>query len=286
MSSRINPYTNWPHQYLSPIKLATAGFYHLTTGAYEDAVECAFCGIQLYKWNDFDFPVEELMLGHEYNCFWPELRADFHSHLPLIAPLNTATPHTPNKNHTLTTPHTPKKPPPSRIPRPSPKRNPLPLQLPQPSNPQPPSQPSAQTSTHPPAHPPPPSIPPVSSPQPRTYASALASPFSAQPNRPRQKPSVLTVQNLITRFRNKPSPFQQLPTLQYNLATAATNSLSKFLLSALPAFTRFLSDIQGGQYIRRSPYGGGTDTSTSPIMTRTTLQIRGLDNTSWLASTL
>jgi len=48
-----------------------------------------------------------------------------------------------------------------------------------------------------------------------------------------------------TRFRNKLLPFQ-LPqlTAQCNLATAATKSLSNFLLSALPAFTRFLSDIK------------------------------------------
>ncbi|KAF2185922.1 hypothetical protein K469DRAFT_707607 [Zopfia rhizophila CBS 207.26] len=256
ISSRIDTYSNWPHQYLSPTKLAAAGFYHLSTDDYleDDAVECAFCGIQYSEWDDLDVPIKELMPEHEDNCPWPKLTADFFNHLPLITPPNTATPRTPNKNRTLTTPHTPKKPPPSRIPRLSPKCNLLPLQLPQPTNPQP----SPQLS----AHSPPPS-PPASSPQPRTYATVLASPQPTQPNRLRQKPPglVLTVQDLITRFRNKPSPFhQQLPVLQYDIAAAAvTNSLSKFLLSTLPAFTRFLSDIQGGQYIRHSPYWGGTE---------------------------
>ncbi|KAF2175462.1 hypothetical protein K469DRAFT_702156 [Zopfia rhizophila CBS 207.26] len=251
ISSRIDTYSNWPHQYLSPTKLAAAGFYHFTDDfEEEDAVECAFCDARYSEWDDHDYPVKQLMREHKDNCPWPKLTADLYNHLPLITPPNTAIPCTPNKNHTLTTPHTPKKPPPSRIPRPSPICNLPPLQLPQPTNPQPCPQPST--------HSPPPS-PPVSSPQPRTYASVLASPLPAQPNRFHQKPPglVLTVQDLITRFHNKPSPFhqqQQLPTLQYDLNIATvTSSLSKFLLSTLPAFTRFLSDIQGGQYIRHSP---------------------------------
>ncbi|KAF2181211.1 hypothetical protein K469DRAFT_713870 [Zopfia rhizophila CBS 207.26] len=44
------------------------------------------------------------MREHEDHCPWPKLIADLHNHLPLITPLNTATPRTPNKSHTLTTP--------------------------------------------------------------------------------------------------------------------------------------------------------------------------------------
>ncbi|KAH7061762.1 hypothetical protein BKA63DRAFT_194180 [Paraphoma chrysanthemicola] len=271
ISSRINSYTNWPYQHLSPTKLAAAGFYHLFTDDWEEeeeeVVECAFCGIQ-HCYYDFDIPIKELMLDHEDTCSWPKLSADFYNHLPLITPPNTATPRTPNKNHTPTkvrTPDTPKKPPPSRIPRLLPKRNPIPLELPQPSNPQPPLQS--------PAHPPPPLMPPASPPQPRTYASVIASPPLTQPKPPHQTPPgpVLTVQDLITRFRNKPSPFQQqIPVVQHNPAITVTNSLSKFLLSALPAFTRFLSDMQGGQYIGHSPlqptatvqYGRGPSNDT------------------------
>ncbi|KAF2185521.1 hypothetical protein K469DRAFT_161255 [Zopfia rhizophila CBS 207.26] len=70
ISSRIDSYTNWPHQYLSPTKLAAAGFYHLNPDDYEeeDAVECAFCGMQSCKWDDFDLPIKELMREHEDNC--------------------------------------------------------------------------------------------------------------------------------------------------------------------------------------------------------------------------
>jgi len=59
--------------------------------------------------------------------------------------------------------------------------------------------------------------------------------------------STLTIDNLYKRFHNRPPPLNStrfgMP--QHYLNIAATNSLSKFLLSALPAFTTFLSDIQG-----------------------------------------
>jgi hypothetical protein len=71
----------------------------------------------------------------------------------------------------------------------------------------------------------------------------------------RNSSSTLTIGDLYKRFHNSPSPLnlvrfdtQHIDSPQYQLSLAATNSLSKFLLSALPAFTRFLSDIQGGQY--------------------------------------
>ena len=47
LSSRINSYneadTDWPHQHLSPIKLAAAGFYRLVISKKEDTTKCAFC---------------------------------------------------------------------------------------------------------------------------------------------------------------------------------------------------------------------------------------------------
>ncbi|OCK90179.1 uncharacterized protein K441DRAFT_666609 [Cenococcum geophilum 1.58] len=41
------------------MKLAAAGFYHLISGDYEDNVECAFCGVQIYNWDDIDHPIED-----------------------------------------------------------------------------------------------------------------------------------------------------------------------------------------------------------------------------------
>jgi len=126
------------------------------------------------------------------------------------------------------------------------------------------------SNPQPPAHLPPPALLSPSSPQPHTYASVLASPPPKQPTPPRKKPPspVLTVQDLIRRFRNKPAPFRQPrprprpqlqaqpPTPQYDLAATVKSSVSKFLLSALPAFTEFLLDIQGGVYNGHTPHLG------------------------------
>ncbi|KAF2190304.1 hypothetical protein K469DRAFT_747487 [Zopfia rhizophila CBS 207.26] len=139
----------------------------------------------------------------------------------------SATLRTPNKNYTPTTPHIPKKPPPSRIPL---------------------SITETQSNTSPIT----PTIKPSAAPS-IVRLPAFSARFTAPTTTesPRQKPPgpVLTVQDLITRFRNKLSPFQQQPpVLQDDLTAAVTNSLSKFLLSALPASTRFLSDVQEGIY--------------------------------------
>jgi hypothetical protein len=125
----------------------------------------------------------------------------------------------------------------------------------------------------------------TNSPKP-TYASVLktqpqseieSSPHISRPSSPSSSktpstqthcssdPATLTVEDLYKRFHNRPSPLnsprfnsQHPDSPQHQLNLVAVNSLSKFLRSALPAFTRFLSDIQGGQY--NSPvYFGGKD---------------------------
>jgi hypothetical protein len=104
---------------------------------------------------------------------------------------------------------------------------------------------------------------------PRSSSPYPSDTLTAQSRRNSLTPT-LTVEDLHKRFHNKPSPLkptrpdpQPTKTLQYNVASAATDSLSKFLLSVLPAFTRFLSDIQGGQYNRHTLYrGAGRCTST------------------------
>ncbi|KAI2669859.1 hypothetical protein LCP963914a_9879 [Penicillium roqueforti] len=107
----------------------------------------------------------------------------------------------------------------------------------------------------------PPAIPSItSSPQNQqtTYASVLQRPITSipQPTPPAQelflpaKP-ILTIEDLYLRFHNKPSPFQlenktsQRSTKRTRNKTAsATQSLSRFLASALPAFSRFLTEMQ------------------------------------------
>ena len=102
ISSRISLYTNnWPHQNLSPIKLAAAGFYRAVSNK-KDRVKCAFCRVEYYSWGDIDYSIKEIMPYHENDCVWLELRADFYNHFPLLTPLSTITPYILNKTLTLT----------------------------------------------------------------------------------------------------------------------------------------------------------------------------------------
>jgi hypothetical protein len=77
--------------------------------------------------------------------------------------------------------------------------------------------------------------------------STSSSKTSTAQSRRNSVTSTLTIDDLYKRFHNRPPPLNStrfgMP--QHYLNIAATNSLSKFLLSALPAFTTFLSDIQG-----------------------------------------
>ncbi|KAJ6041233.1 hypothetical protein N7460_006623, partial [Penicillium canescens] len=93
----------------------------------------------------------------------------------------------------------------------------------------------------------------TSSPQNRqtTYASVLQRPVTSipQPTPPVQEPflpanPILTIEDLHLRFHNKPSPFQfENKTSQRsikrtrNKTASVTQSLSRFLASALPAFS-------------------------------------------------
>ena len=106
ISSRRSSYTNWPHQYLSPIKLAVAGFYHLVfDDDYKDFTQYAFCGIQEYSWNDIDYSTKELMAEHDDDCSWLKLKADFHNYL-IPAPIPKPKPK-PKPKPTPTTPDIP-----------------------------------------------------------------------------------------------------------------------------------------------------------------------------------
>lgn len=86
-----------------------------------------------------------------------------------------------------------------------------------------------------------------SSPHTRPHSS-----FSANTPDPKYRPNqaspistpTLTVEDLRNRFHNKPSPFKlagahQMPTNRDHLTAVASEALSNFLLSALPAFRDF-----------------------------------------------
>ncbi|KAG8229321.1 hypothetical protein J437_LFUL007129 [Ladona fulva] len=46
---------NWPHKFLQPKDLAEAGFYFIT----DDVVRCAFCKIEIGRWESGDIPRKE-----------------------------------------------------------------------------------------------------------------------------------------------------------------------------------------------------------------------------------
>jgi hypothetical protein len=91
-----------------------------------------------------------------------------------------------------------------------------------------------------------------------TYASILRQPTKTFPQSiPKTQVPVtstgptLTIEDLHHRFHNKPSPFQlrdkrnqRANKRTRNKTASATQSLSKFLASALPAFSRFLTEMQ------------------------------------------
>ena len=91
-----------------------------------------------------------------------------------------------------------------------------------------------------------------------TYTSVLQQPITSipRPTPPVQEPFLpanptLTIEDLHIRFHHKPSPFQvenktsQRSTKRTRNKTASvTQSLSRFLASTLPAFSRFLTEMQ------------------------------------------
>ncbi|KAJ5701416.1 hypothetical protein N7488_008964 [Penicillium malachiteum] len=85
-----------------------------------------------------------------------------------------------------------------------------------------------------------------------TYASVLQQPTTPKPQpKPRFHQSVhppkptLTIQDLHRRFHNKPSPFElEKRRKKRSRTVSAAQSLSKFLNSALPAFSRYLAEMQ------------------------------------------
>lgn len=52
-SVRLESYAEWPAPFISPESLATAGFYYTQDN---DRVRCAFCGIEISRWEQDDDP--------------------------------------------------------------------------------------------------------------------------------------------------------------------------------------------------------------------------------------
>lgn len=63
IENRLQTYSNWPINYISPEQLAQAGFYYLNVA---DQVKCAFCGGIIGQWEQNDLPL------NEHRKFFPE----------------------------------------------------------------------------------------------------------------------------------------------------------------------------------------------------------------------
>jgi Inhibitor of Apoptosis domain len=56
IENRLQTYSNWPINYITPEQLAQAGFYYLNVA---DQVKCAFCGGIIGQWELNDSPLNE-----------------------------------------------------------------------------------------------------------------------------------------------------------------------------------------------------------------------------------
>jgi len=55
-ATRLQTFYNWPVQFIGKTHLAAAGFYYTD---WKDVVCCAFCNVQLRRWEQEDNPFKE-----------------------------------------------------------------------------------------------------------------------------------------------------------------------------------------------------------------------------------
>jgi hypothetical protein len=260
-SSRVHSYQEWPHTNLLPQLLARLGFYHRPRDEKPDNVCCFICRTETSDWDPVGpYTTEKLLAYHDNDCLWAGMLRDVQPCLENASPKALPVTNTP--------------PPATNLPSDTDK----PVDI-QPVDIQPElttqlrSPPTSTNNivTARPTHASVLKTPPKPQPQPELRSPPSTprspSPFSSKARTPQSRPSsptpTLTLADLHERFHNKPPPFertefdqQNLDTPQYDLAARATKSLSKFLVSALPAFTRYLLDMQRGQYCNHIPYQG------------------------------
>lgn len=257
---------------VTPFQLAQNGLYYKPLGPSNRAACCFACGTTTPLTTFLRAPIEEIPRLHIENCMWQIIYRDLKSHFEIPDSVSqsttTSTKSTPTHHHlpsnrlppkatisNLSIQYeespaagstTPTRPPPTPLPQPLPQPQPQ-LQLQpskQASSPHP-LQP-AQTATFPPQL------------QKPTYASVIQhAPTSlAQPTSKTHQPalplkSTLTIEDLHRRFHNKPPPSKDDKKARIHPANrvrkkpaSATHSLTRLLHSALPAFSRFLAEMQ------------------------------------------
>jgi len=254
----------------TPLQLAQNGFYYRPSGASN--VACCFACQSTKHLSTFQCtPFEEVQQLHEEDCIWQIISCDLKHHLgtPNEPSSSTTAFSSPKQStptadsSTQTTGDSSTK---SRTQSPPStsttakerlntnldcRPNPLPaITDPKPQRPRPtcspqPLQPTPIITSSPHSHQ-------------LTYASILQHPTTSPPQSspkpdepiPPAKPA-LTIEDLHRRFHNKPSPFQlenktsrRSIKRPRNKTASTTQSLSRFLSSALPAFARFLTETQ------------------------------------------
>ncbi|KAJ5982661.1 hypothetical protein N7451_012761 [Penicillium sp. IBT 35674x] len=254
---------------VTPLQLAQNGFYYRPSGVSNAA--CCFACQSTKHLSTFQCtPFEEVQQLHEEDCIWQIISCDLKHHLgtPNKPPssitafpspkrstptANSSTQTTDDsgiKSRTQSTPNTSTTAKERSNTNFDCRSNPLPATTdPEPQRPRPTCSPQPLQPT--------PNI--ISSPhsQQLTYASILQHPTTSSPQSspkpdepiPPAKPA-LTIEDLHRRFHNKPSPFQlenktsRRSIKRLRKTASATQSLSRFLASALPAFARFLTETQ------------------------------------------
>ncbi|KAJ5365247.1 hypothetical protein N7517_008133 [Penicillium concentricum] len=255
---------------VTPLQLAQNGLYYKPLGPNNRAACCFACGTTTPLTTFLRAPIEEIPRLHTENCMWQIIYRDLKSHFEnpdSVSQSTTTSTKSPPTHHRLPSNSLPPKATISNLSiqyeespaaGPTTLTRPPPTPLPQPQpQPQPHRQPSqqagsphplqlAQTATSPPQL------------QKPTYASVIQrAPTSlAQPTPKTHQPApplkfTLTIEDLHRRFHNKPPPFKDDKKTRKHPANRARNkpasaahSLARFLHSALPAFSGFLSEMQ------------------------------------------
>ncbi|KAL6231677.1 hypothetical protein BDW75DRAFT_219522 [Aspergillus navahoensis] len=277
IKSRLQTFQQWPLTQITPRQLARLGFWHAPSSRDDDSVSCFACNVSIQGWRDVQHSTAELLALHDDYCIWADLLEDmeaFPNPPDELAGKHTTTSIMATKTSDLIgSPTNQPRLPTTKLQEPP--QSQVPSQPQEPSHPQEPSTPasSPRKSYASVLREPPERLPQLAtklnsasrSPRPAApetpTATAYRYPYTHSPTRSLTQSPTLTIDDLYNHFHNKPSPFTLTDTnhrrsaiSQHKQVTAATNALSNFLLSALPAFTGFLSDIQNGGYNCRLPH--------------------------------
>ncbi|KAL2838686.1 hypothetical protein BJX68DRAFT_248700 [Aspergillus pseudodeflectus] len=272
VQSRLQTFHQWPLAHITPRQLARLGFWHAPSGKDRDSVSCFACDVSVQRWRDVEHTTAELLALHDDHCVWADLLEDMETfpNLPSYEPTGqlprTSTIETKTEPLSSSSSIQPRHP---TTESQEPPQAQEPLQPQVPSNPTPSSRKSYASILKTPLNPPTrlkakltsaSQSPGPAAPETPTTTTCRY-PSTLSPTRsPIQSPT-LTVDDLYSHFHNKPSPFTSADSnnhyfaiSQHKLVSTATNALSNFLLSALPAFTGYLSNMQIGGSDCRPPY--------------------------------